>query len=124
MLGRRRILHGGEWIAERHTIRPSALPRAEHRLEHLAQDVADAGRLGGEVGQRADHLDGRDADAGGERAVEGAFAEAAREAAQDVLAQELAEQVVGQGDAAGGEQVARTPGAPGAARPRKPGRPP
>ena len=49
--------------------------------------------------------DGGDADAGGERAVEGAFAEPAREAAQEVLAEELAEQVVGQGHAAGGDDV-------------------
>ena len=48
-----------------------------------------------------------DADAGGERAVERAFAEPAREAAQQVLAQELAEQIVGHGDAAGGDDVGK-----------------
>ena len=77
----------------------------KHRPQHLAQHVAHAGALGGEEGEGADHLDGGDADAGGERAVEGAFAEAAGEAAQDVLAEELAEQVVGERDAACGDDV-------------------
>ena len=72
----------------------------------LRQHIARAHRRRGDERQRPAHLDARRADAGGQRAVEGAFAEPPREAAQQILPEELPEQVVGQGDAAGGDDVA------------------
>ena len=88
-----------------HPRRPSSTRARTSACSTSPSTSRTRGGLAARIGQRADHLDGGDADAGGERAVEGAFAEPAREAAQDVLAQELAEQVVGQGDAAGGDDV-------------------
>jgi hypothetical protein len=51
------------------------------------------------------HLDGSRADACGERAIENAFAQAPRDASQQILPEELADQIVGKRDAAGRNDV-------------------
>ena len=63
--------------------------RAGVAAEGFRQHVARADRRGGDERQRPAHLDGRRADAGGERAVEGAFAEPPRQPAQQILPEEL-----------------------------------
>ena len=61
---------------------------------------------GGE-GERAADVHGGDADAGGQRAVDDALAEAAGDAGEHVAAGDRADQVVADRDGAGGEQVGR-----------------
>jgi hypothetical protein len=101
------------------------IPRQGFGPPNIGRNLAQtSGTRGGyrQIRQRADHLCCCDADAGGQCAVEGAFAEAAGEARR-CLAEELAEQVVGEGDAAGGEHV-REYQVRQRSSPKKPGRPP